>query len=69
MGGVSLGGKEKEKTAWEQEAQMPIIQGMGTKGMGVGMGKGTNVPLVTLLIRVWILGALKACSFTSLRHY
>lgn len=42
---------------------MPIIQGMGTKGMGVGqMRKDTNVPLVTLLIRVWILGALKAYS-------
>lgn len=44
---------------------MPIIQGMGTKGMGAGMGKGANVPLVTLLtllIRVWILGPLKAYS-------
>lgn len=39
MGGVSLGDMEKEKTAWEQEAQMPIIQGMGTKGMA---GEGTN---------------------------
>lgn len=45
MSGVSLGDMEKEKTAWEQEAQMPIIQGMGTKGMGGGqMGKDANVP-------------------------
>lgn len=64
MGGVSLGDMEKEKTAWEQEAQMPIIQGMGTKGMGGGKCGKTQMylPLVILLFRVWILGVLKAYS-------
>lgn len=64
MGRVSLGDMEKEKTAWEQEAQMPIIQGMGTKGMGGGKWGKTQMylPLVILLFRVWILGVLKAYS-------
>lgn len=71
MGGVSLGGEE---SAWEQEAQMPIIQGMGTKGMGGGKWGKTQMYLLSHCLHcLFEFGSWCPCAeglfTTSLRHY
>lgn len=59
----SMGGKEKNSLG--TGSTNAHHSGHGNQGHGAGggqMGKDANVPLVTLLFRVWILGVLKAYS-------
>lgn len=56
-------GKQGEKQLGNRKHKCPSFGAWEPRARGGGqIGKDANVPLVTLLFRVWILGVLKAYS-------